>query len=317
MKITDHIRNSEGKPLFSFELLPPVKGKSIDEIYKAIDPLMEFNPPFIDVTYHREDFIYKQHDSGLLEKVSYRKRPGTVAICAAIMNRYKVDAVPHLICGGFTKEETENALIDLQFLGIDNVLVLRGDARHADSSFVPTLGGHAFASDLLRQVVDMNNGHYLHEDHEAFKTDFCIGVAGYPEKHFEAPNLKTDFKYLKKKIDMGAEFIVTQMFFDVQKYVDFVKLCRENDIHVPIIPGLKPITSSKQLISLPKIFHLDLPEALSEAVHACKNEKEVKEVGIEWMIEQCKELIKVGAPVLHFYTMSNPEPTKRIASAIF
>ncbi|WP_316804598.1 methylenetetrahydrofolate reductase [NAD(P)H] [Pedobacter nototheniae] len=317
MKITDHIQNSEGKTLFSFELLPPVKGKSIDEIYKAIDPLMEFNPPFIDVTYHREDFIYKQHDSGLLEKVSYRKRPGTVAICAAIMNRYKVDAVPHLICGGFTKEETENALIDLQFLGIDNVLVLRGDARHADSSFVPTPGGHSFASDLLQQVTDMNNGHYLHEDHDAFKTDFCIGVAGYPEKHFEAPNLKTDFKYLKKKIEMGAEFIVTQMFFDVQKYVDFVKLCRENDIHVPIIPGLKPITSSKQLISLPKIFHLDLPDELSEAVHACKNEKDVKEVGIEWMIEQCKELIKVGAPVLHFYTMSNPEPTKRIAKAIF
>ncbi|MCZ4245155.1 methylenetetrahydrofolate reductase [NAD(P)H] [Pedobacter punctiformis] len=317
MKITDHIQNSEGKTLFSFELLPPVKGKSIDEIYRAIDPLMEFNPPFIDVTYHREDFIYKQHDNGLLEKVSYRKRPGTVAICAAIMNRYKVDAVPHLICGGFTKEETENALIDLQFLGIDNVLVLRGDARQADSSFVPTPGGHSFASDLLKQVTDMNNGHYLHEDNEAYKTDFCIGVAGYPEKHFEAPNLKTDFKYLKKKIEMGAEFIVTQMFFDVQKYVDFVKLCRENDIHVPIIPGLKPITSSKQLISLPKIFHLDLPDALSEAVHACKNEKDVKEVGIEWMIEQCKELVKVGAPVLHFYTMSNPEPTKRIARAIF
>jgi len=317
MKITDHIKNAQGKTLFSFELLPPVKGKSIDEIYKAIDPLMEFNPPFIDVTYHREDFIYKQHDSGLLEKVSYRKRPGTVAICAAIMNRYKVDAVPHLICGGFTKEETENALIDLQFLGIDNVLVLRGDARHADSSFVPTPGGHTFASDLLNQVTDMNKGHYLHEDHEAFKTDFCIGVAGYPEKHFEAPNLKTDFKYLKKKIEMGAEFIVTQMFFDVQKYVDFVSLCRENDIHVPIIPGLKPITSSKQLITLPKIFHLDLPDALSEAVHACTNEKEVKEVGIEWMIEQCKALIKVGAPVLHFYTMSNPEPTKRIAKAIF
>ncbi|RZK99407.1 MAG: methylenetetrahydrofolate reductase [NAD(P)H], partial [Pedobacter sp.] len=187
MKITDHIKNAAGKTLFSFELLPPVKGKSIDSIYKAIDPLMEFEPPFIDVTYHREDFIYKQHDNGLLEKVSYRKRPGTVAICAAIMNRYKVDAVPHLICGGFTKEETENALIDLQFLGIDNVLVLRGDARHADASFIPTPGGHAFATDLLAQVQDMNHGKYLHEDHAAFKTDFCIGVAGYPEKHFESP----------------------------------------------------------------------------------------------------------------------------------
>lgn len=317
MKITDHIINAKGKTLFSFELLPPVKGKSINEIYKAIDPLMEFNPPFIDVTYHREDYIYKQHDNGLLEKVSYRKRPGTVAICAAIMNRYKVDAVPHLICGGFTKEETENALIDLQFLGIDNVLVLRGDARHADSSFIPTPGGHAYATDLLDQVANMNKGQYLFEDHAAFQTDFCIGVAGYPEKHFEAPNMKTDFKYLKQKVDMGAEFIVTQMFFDNSKYCQFVEQCRKNGINVPIIPGLKPITSSKQLISLPKIFHIDLPEDLTEAVQECKNEKDVKEVGIEWMIQQCKELVKVGAPVLHFYTMSNPEPTKRIAQAVF
>jgi methylenetetrahydrofolate reductase (NADPH) len=317
MKITEHISNAKGNTLFSFELLPPVKGKSITDIYNAIDPLMEFNPPFIDVTYHREDYIYKQHDNGLLEKVSYRKRPGTVAICAAIMNRYKVDAVPHLICGGFTKEETENALIDLQFLGIDNVLVLRGDARHADSAFIPTPGGHAYATDLLGQVADMNKGRYLFEDHDAFQTDFCIGVAGYPEKHFEAPNMKTDFKYLKQKVDMGAEFIVTQMFFDNSKYSEFVEQCRANGINIPIIPGLKPITSSKQLISLPKIFHIDLPEDLTEAVQECSNEKQVKEVGIEWMIQQCKELIKIGAPVLHFYTMSNPEPTKRIAQAVF
>jgi methylenetetrahydrofolate reductase (NADPH) len=317
MKITEHIANSEGKTLFSFELLPPLKGKSICDIYSAIDPLMEFKPPFIDVTYHREDYIYKQHDSGLLEKLSYRKRPGTVAICAAIMNRYKVDAVPHLICGGFTKEETENALIDLQFLGIDNVLVLRGDARQNDAAFVPTPGGHAYATDLLDQVIGMNNGRYLYEADAAFKTDFCVGVAGYPEKHFEAPNLKTDFKYLKQKIDMGAEFIVTQMFFDNQKYVEFVRLCRENDINVPIIPGLKPITASKQLITLPKIFHIDLPEALSDAISDCKTEKDVKQLGIDWMIEQCKELIQLGAPVLHFYTMSNPEPTRKIAEAIF
>jgi methylenetetrahydrofolate reductase (NADPH) len=317
MKITEHIKNAKGKTLFSFELLPPVKGQSIQGIYNAIDPLMEFNPPFIDVTYHREDYIYKQHDNGLLEKVAYRKRPGTVAICAAIMSRYKVDAVPHLICGGFTKEETENALIDLQFLGIDNVLVLRGDARHADTSFIPTPGGHSYATDLLQQVIDMNNGRYLYEDHEVVKADFCIGVAGYPEKHFEAPNLKTDFKYLKQKVDMGAEFIVTQMFFDNSKYIEFVKQCRENGINVPIIPGLKPITSSKQLINLPKIFHIDIPEDLSDAVHNCKSEKEVKEVGIDWMIAQCKELVSVGAPVLHFYTMSNPGPTKKIAEAIF
>ena len=253
----------------------------------------------------------------MLELVSYRKRPGTVAICAAIINRYKVDAVPHLICGGFSKEETENALIDLQFLGIDNVLVLRGDARKADPSFIPTPGGHAYATELLAQVVNMNNGIYLHDHSDSNKSDFCIGVAGYPEKHFEAPNLKTDFSYLKRKIEMGADFIVTQMFYDNQKYFDFVRLCRENEINVPIIPGLKPITSSKQLISLPKIFHIDIPEDLSDAVAACKTEKDVKAVGIEFMIRQCRELVEFGAPVLHFYTMSNPEPTRKIAEAIF
>lgn len=317
MKITEHITNAQGRTLFSFELLPPVKGQSIQHIYDAIDPLMEFKPPFIDVTYHREDYIYKQHPNGLLEKVVYKKRPGTVAICASIINRYKVDAVPHLICGGFTREETENALIDLQFLGIDNVLVLRGDARKADPSFIPTPGGHAYATDLLQQVVRMNNGKYLHEDHEANRTDFCIGVAGYPEKHFESPNLQTDFKYLKKKIELGANFIVTQMFFDNKKYFDFVNLCRANDIHVPIIPGLKPITSSKQLINLPKVFHIDIPLELSEAITSCKTEKEIKDVGIDWMINQCKELVKFGAPVLHFYTMGNPEPTYRIAREVF
>ncbi|MGV8879314.1 MAG: methylenetetrahydrofolate reductase [Sphingobacteriaceae bacterium] len=317
MKITEHIKNANGKTLFSFELIPPVRGQSIKWIYDAIDPLMEFKPPFIDVTYLREDYIYKEHPNGLLEKIAYRKRPGTVAICAAIMNRYKVDAVPHLLCGGFTREETENALIDLHFLGIDNVLVLRGDARKGDSSFIPTPDGHAYATDLLQHVMNLNQGKYLHEDHEANKSDFCIGVAGYPEKHFESPNLKTDFRYLKKKVDLGAEFIVTQMFFDNEKYFDFVKLCRENDIHVPIIPGLKPITSSKQLINLPKIFHIDLPEDLSDAILACKNEKDVKEIGIQWMIQQGKELMNFGVPVLHFYTMSNPEPTRRIAEAIF
>ncbi|MGK9127875.1 methylenetetrahydrofolate reductase [NAD(P)H] [Olivibacter sp. SA151] len=318
MKITDHISNAKNKTLISFELLPPIKGQSIQGIFNTIDPLMEFNPPFIDVTYLREDYIYKQHPNGLLEKVAYRKRPSTVATCAAIMNKYKVDAVPHLICGGFTKEETENALIDLQFLGIDNVLVLRGDARKSESSFVPTPGGHAYASDLLQHVVNMNNGQYLHDYMDnTEKTDFCIGVAGYPEKHFEAPNLETDFQYLKQKVDLGANFIVTQMFFDVNKYKAFVDKCRANDINIPIIPGLKPLTTSKQLTSLPKVFHLDIPLELSKAVQACKSEKEVKDVGIEWMIQQCKDLIKMEAPVLHFYTMGNPEPTKRIIQGVF
>ncbi|WP_295770041.1 methylenetetrahydrofolate reductase [NAD(P)H] [uncultured Mucilaginibacter sp.] len=318
MKITDHIANANGKTLFSFELLPPIKGQSMDGIYKAIDPLMEFNPPFIDVTSSREDLFYKETADGSIQKATYRKRPGTVAVCAAIQHKYKVDTVPHLICGGFTKEETEYALIDLQFLGIDNVLVLRGDARKTDSGFIPTPGGHCYATELLEQVTNMNNGVYLHEYQDtSYKTDFCIGVAAYPEKHFEAPNLKTDFKYLRQKVDGGANFIVTQMFFDNTKFKAFVNQCRENGINVPIIPGLKPITTAKQLINLPKIFHIDIPEDLCDAIHDCKNDKEVKEVGIEWMINQCKELVDFGVPVLHFYTMGNPEPTKRIAQAIF
>ncbi|MVN92078.1 methylenetetrahydrofolate reductase [NAD(P)H] [Mucilaginibacter aquatilis] len=318
MKITDHIANANGKTLFSFELLPPIKGQSMDGIYKAIDPLMEFKPPFIDVTSSREDLFYKETADGSIQKATYRKRPGTVAVCAAIQHKYKVDTVPHLICGGFTKEETEYALIDLQFLGIDNVLVLRGDARKTDSGFIPTPGGHCYATELLEQVTNMNNGVYLHEYQDtSYKTDFCIGVAAYPEKHFEAPNLKTDFKYLRQKVDGGANFIVTQMFFDNSKFKAFVNQCRENGINVPIIPGLKPITTAKQLINLPKIFHIDIPEDLCDAIHDCKNDKEVKEVGIEWMINQCKELVDFGVPVLHFYTMGNPEPTKRIAQAIF
>lgn len=318
MKITEHIRNANGKTLFSFELLPPVKGQSINGIYNTIDALMEFQPPFIDVTYHREDYVYREHGNGLLERLSYRKRPGTVAICAAIMTKYKVDAVPHLICGGFTKEETENALIDLNFLGIDNVLVLRGDARKADKEFVPTPGGHAYASELLQHVKDINQGRYLHESVSSCEhTDFCIGVAGYPEKHFESPNFETDFKYLKKKVEMGADFIVTQMFFDNKKYLDFVRKCRENGIHVPIIPGLKPLLSAKQLISLPKVFHIDIPLELSEAVNSCKNNEQVRQVGIEWLAHQCKELIAEGAPVLHFYTMGDPGPTRQVAEQVF
>jgi methylenetetrahydrofolate reductase (NADPH) len=318
MKIIEHITNAKGKTLFSFELIPPLKGQSIQGLYDAIDPLMEFKPPFIDVTSLREDFIYKQHENGLLEKLSYRKRPGTIAICAAIMNKYKVDTVPHLLCGGFTKDETENGLVDLQFLGIENVLVLRGDARLGDPKFIPTPNGHCYATELLQQVVNMNDGIYLHDNAtESLKTDFCIGVAGYPEKHFEAPNLKSDFKYLKQKVDMGAKFIVTQMFFDNQKYFDFVNNCRANGINVPIIPGLKPITNSKQLVTLAKTFFIDMPEDLCDLVNVCKTEKDVKDAGIEWMINQCKELVKFGVPVLHFYTMSNAGPTKRIAEAIF
>ena len=317
MKITEHLANA-GKTLFSFEILPPLKGENIHNLFNHIDPLMEFNPPFIDVTYHREEFVYKKRENGLLEKKSIRKRPGTVGICAAIKNKYNVDTVPHIICGGFNKEETENALIDLNFLGIDNVLLLQGDAIKTEAVFVPESGGHKYASDLLGQVVDMNQGKYLDEDLlNANPTDFCIGVAGYPEKHFAAPNLKTDLKYLKMKVDMGADYIVTQMFFDNTKYFQFVKKCREAGINVPIIPGLKPLTSKRQLNVLPRIFYIDIPEELADAVEGCKDDKQVREVGIAWSVKQSRELMKFGVPVLHYYSMGKSDAVLKIATELF
>ena len=317
MKITEHLKSAKDT-LFSIEILPPLKGKSIHSIFDGIDPLMEFKPAFVDVTYHREEYIYKKRDGGYLEKVSIRKRPGTVGICAAIMNKYNVEAVPHIICGGFTREETENALIDLQFLGVDNVLVLRGDSIKTESQFIPEPGGHNYAIDLVKQVRDMNSGLYLDDEmKDASPTNFCMGIAGYPEKHFEAPNLYSDMKWLKAKVDAGADYIVTQMFFDNKKYFEFVDLCRKNDINVPIIPGLKILSSRSQLIALPKIFHIDLPEDLVSAVENCKDDKAVKQVGIEWAIQQSKELKAAGVPVLHYYTMGLSEATKAIASKVF
>jgi methylenetetrahydrofolate reductase (NADPH) len=305
MKITEHLKSAKDT-LFSIEILPPLKGKSIHSIFDGIDPLMEFKPAFVDVTYHREEYIYKKRDGGYLEKVSIRKRPGTVGICAAIMNKYDVEAVPHIICGGFTREETENALIDLQFLGIDNVLALRGDSIKTESQFVPEPGGHNYAIDLVKQIKDMNSGLYLDDEmKDASPTDFCMGIAGYPEKHFEAPNLYSDMKWLKAKVDAGADYIVTQMFFDNKKYFEFVDLCRKNDINVPIIPGLKILSSRSQLIALPKIFHIDLPQDLFVELEKCKDDKAVKEIGIKWCIEQSKELKKAKVPCLHYYTMGN------------
>lgn len=318
MKVTEHIKNANGKTLFSLEIIPPKKGENIQKIFDHLDPLMEFKPPFIDVTYHREEFVYKKHPSGLLEKKTTRKRPGTVGICAAIRHRYEVDPVPHIICGGFSKEETENALIDLDFLGIDNVLVLRGDAIKSEGKFIPHEDGNNFAIDLLHQVNDMNNSVYLDAGLESpTPTDFCIGVAGYPEKHFEAPNLKTDLMYLKQKVEAGAEYIVTQMFFDNQKYFDFVDACRAMDIHVPIIPGLKPIATKAQSTILPSIFHIDLPIDLAEALQQCKNNQEAKEIGIEWGIKQSKELMDYGVPVLHYYSMGKSTSVQKIAEAVF
>lgn len=317
MKITEHLKSAKDT-LFSIEILPPLKGKSIQSIFDGIDPLMEFKPAFVDVTYHREEYIYKKRDGGYLEKVSIRKRPGTVGICAAIMNRYNVEAVPHIICGGFTREETENALIDLQFLGIDNVLALRGDSIKTESQFIPEPGGHNYAIDLVKQIKDMNSGLYLDDEmKDASPTDFCMGIAGYPEKHFEAPNLYSDMKWLKAKVDAGADYIVTQMFFDNKKYFEFVDLCRKNDIHVPIIPGLKILTSKSQLVALPKIFHIDLPQDMFVELEKCKDDKAVKEIGIKWCIEQSKELKKAGVPCLHYYTMGTSDSTKRVAKEVF
>ncbi|MCC6182583.1 MAG: methylenetetrahydrofolate reductase [NAD(P)H] [Bacteroidia bacterium] len=317
MKITEHLKSAK-KTLFSIEILPPLKGKSIQSIYDSIDPLMEFKPAFVDVTYHREEYIYKKREGGYLEKVSIRKRPGTVGICAAIMNKYDVEAVPHIICGGFTREETENALIDLQFLGIDNVLALRGDSIKTESQFVPEPGGHHYAIDLVKQIKGMNNGVYLDDEmKDATPTNFCMGIAGYPEKHFEAPNLYSDMKWLKAKVDAGADYIVTQMFFDNKKFFYFVETCRQNDIHVPIIPGLKILTSKSQLIALPKIFHIDLPQDLFVELEKCKDDKAIKEVGVEWCVAQSKELKKADVSCLHYYTMGTSDVTRRVAKEVF
>jgi methylenetetrahydrofolate reductase (NADPH) len=279
---------------------------------------MEFKPPFLNVTYHSTEYTYKERDNGLLEKVRIRKRPGTVGICASIMFRYKVDAVAHLICGGFTKNETEDALIDLHYLGIKNILVLRGDPPKNEGDFKPEPDGHAHANEMLKQIVNINKGIYLEDDiKDGFNTDFCIGVAGYPEKHFEAPNLSSDLKYLKEKVDNGAEYIVTQMFFDNKKYFDFVAVCRSKGITVPIIPGLKPINARKQVAMIPRTFHVDIPEELNNAIEKCKDDKEATRVGIEWNIKQGRELLKSGVPCLHFFTMSNPKPIVEIVRALF
>ncbi len=306
MKVTDHLKERKDT-VISFEILPPLKGKTITSIYDHLDPLMEFKPAFINVTYHRSEQVFKKKADGTFDKVEVRKRPGTVGICAAIMNHYKVDAVPHLICGGFSKQETENALIDLAFLGIDNVLVLRGDAAKNETLFEPETNGHRFAIDLLKQAIDLNNGIYLEDDiRDGYKTKFCIGVAGYPEKHFEAPNLQADLKYLKAKVDAGAEYVTTQMFFDNKKYFAFVKACKDAGINVPIIPGLKPITTKKQLTVLPRTFYVDIPTELSNEILKCKTDADVEVVGSEWLLMQSKELKKFGVPVLHYYTLGKP-----------
>lgn len=317
IKVIDLLKNTD-KTLFSFELLPPLKGEDINAIYDTIDPLMEFKPPYINVTYHQEEVVYRKVKKNLLEKKTIWKRPGTVAISASIKYKYKVAVVPHIICGGFTREETENALLDLNFLGINNVLAVRGDAPIDTKIFVPEKGGHHHALDIVKQIMKLNKGIYLDKELENKKpTSFSVGVAGYPEKHPESPNMESDIHFLKKKIDAGAEYIVTQMFFDNNSYISFVEKCRKAGISVPIIPGLKPIAALSHLNYLSKTFSIDIPDLLVKEVLKCEDNSQVRKVGIEWAVQQSKELIKYGVPILHYYTMGKPDNIRKIAERVF
>ncbi len=315
MKIVDKLKNANGKTQFSLEILPPQKGKKINDLFEVLDPLMEFKPAFIDVTYHPEEMIYKRRADGLIEEAPLRKRPGTVGICAAISYKYDVETVPHLVCVGFSKEETEDALFSLYYQGIENVLILKGDTKN--NIQIQKNKSHNYASELVEQVANMNRGKFLHEETiNEMETDFCIGVAGYPEKHFMAPNLNTDLKWLKHKVDLGADYVVTQMFFDNKKYFNFVEKCREMGINVPIIPGLKPIEFKRQINSIPSHFFVDLPEDLTKELERCKTNEDIQKVGIEWCIAQSMELKAAGVPSLHYYTMSRSESIVKIANAV-
>ncbi len=317
MKVINKIKESK-KTLFTFELLPPLKGHTIQEIYDTIDPLIEFDPAYINITYHQQEVQYKQRSDGLMEQRIIRKRPGTVAIAAAIQNKYKITVVPHMICGGFTKEETEDALIDLHFLGINNLLVLRGDPEKGKRKFIPEKGGHTYSSELIEQIMRLNKGKYLHKEMEdAMPTDFSIGVAGYPEKHIEAPNMDTDLEYLKLKIDKGAEYVVTQMFFDNKKYFDFVEKCKNKGINVPIIPGIKPVSTLNDSSLLPQTFNIDLPNDLIKEIKKCNTIQQVRQVGVEWATMQSKQLIEYGAPGIHYYTLDQSDNIMKIAKGVF
>lgn len=318
MKVTELIA-SHGKTGFSFEVLPPLKGKGIAQLFRNIDILKEFNPLFINITTHRSEMVYKNTPDGLYQKVSERSRPGTVAVAAAIQQKYNIPAVPHIICSGFSKIETEYALIDLNFLGITNILILRGDKAKHESRFIPNENGYSHASELQLQINEFNRGYFI----DGTKMDiitgetFSYGVAGYPEKHDESPNLDMDIAYLKQKIDNGAEYVVTQMFFDNSKYYDFVDRCRKAGINVPIIPGLRPITTIGQLNILPKVFHVDMPMQLVSELMKCKDDNDAKEVGVEWCKAQCFDLMAHGVPSIHFYSLNSTRSVERVAASIY
>jgi len=317
MSVIEKIRTAKG-PLFTFELLPPLKGHSIEKTYAAIDRLIEFNPAYINFTSHRNETTYRERPDGLLEKRVIRIRPGTIALAAAVKYKYNITVVPHLLCGGFSKEETENVLIEMNFLGIDDVLALRGDPLRGSRIFIPEKEGHSHTYELVQQVVNMNNGKYLEESLEdTSPTSFCIGVAGYPEKHFEAPNRQLDMVRLKHKVDTGASYIVTQMFFDNQKFLRFRDECIEIGIEVPVIAGIKPISALNDIKLLPQTFHIDVPNDLVLAIQKCKTDKDAREVGIEWATIQSKELIKEGVPGIHYYTLGRSDNIARIVKASF
>jgi methylenetetrahydrofolate reductase (NADPH) len=310
--------NNTKRTAFSFELLPPLKGTNIEKVYKTIDTLIDFKPLFINITSHRSEEEYQTMPNGLFERRIVRKRPGTVAMAASIMNRYNVKVVPHIICSGFSRAETEYALIDLNFLGIHDLLLLRGDKSSKDKFYTPTEGGNAYAVDLAKQVTDLNAGRFADGSvAEPLAKPFSFAVAGYPEKHDEAPNLDIDIHYLKQKVDAGAEYIVTQMFFDNQKYYDFVARCRAEGITIPIIPGLKPITAKNQETVLPKIFHVDIPEDFAKAIRQCHTDEDVRQVGVEWCTAQAKDLIQNGVPLLHFYTLMATKSVREVAATVY
>ncbi len=316
MSVTELIKNCS-HTAFSFEVLPPLKGNSIDKVFHTIDILREFDPKYINITSHRSELIYKETENGLYRQVSEKSRPGSVAVAAAIQYKYHIPAVPHLICSGFTKRETEYALIDLNFLGITDLLLLRGDKAKHEGRFTPLPDGHNHAIELEEQVNRFNDGFFLDGSHMTVNQKFTYGVAGYPEKHDEAPNLETDLRHLKEKVDSGASYIVTQMFFDNKKYFDFVKRCRAIGIDVPIIPGLKPIITMSQQTILPKVFHVDLPEPLSDELAKCKNDTMAKEIGVEWCITQARELISHGVPSIHFYSLNATESVRQVAKSVY
>ncbi len=303
---------------FSFELLPPLKGNDIDKVFRTIDILKEFNPQFINITSHREEYAFETNSKGFIEKRVIRKRPGTVAVAASIQNKYGIKVIPHIISRGFTRSETEYALIDLNFLGIHDILILRGDDAHKDKYPIREDKCNQYAIELAEQVNDLNKGVFLDGTSvEPFETPFSYGVAGYPEKHEEAPNMDSDLSYLKAKVDAGAEYVMTQMFFDNQKYYDFVDKCRAAGITVPIIPGIKPVTAASQLTVLPKIFSCEIPEDFAKELRSCKNNDEVKQVGIEWCTQQALDLKKNGVPIIHFYTMMATQSVRKIAEAVY